>query len=150
MLFFDPSLGRPRPPGHPDQGGRERAEAVRSPERPQASNPSFFCRGGKFCRIRQNGRKLRMAQYRRQERHRSSRLQHSASFRATKPNKASLTLMLAAASIKVMDALFGLAARNDAESYKRELLGRSWRRDWGMLNFQHFYVQIENRVVGFR
>ncbi len=44
--------------------------------------------------------------------------------------------MLAAASIKVMDALFGLPARNDAECYKRELLGRSWRRDWAMCNFQ--------------
>ena len=46
--------------------------------------------------------------------------------------------MLAAASIWAIDALFGLVARNDAECYKRELLGRSWRRDWGMLNFQHF------------
>ena len=43
-----------------------------------------------------------------------------------------MTLMLTAASIKVMDALFGFLARNDAECYKRELLGRSWRRDWGM------------------
>ena len=42
-----------------------------------------------------------------------------------------MTLMLAAASIKVMDALFGFPARNDAECCKRELLGRSWRRDRG-------------------
>ena len=39
--------------------------------------------------------------------------------------------MLAAASIKVRDALFGFLARNDAECCKRELLGRSWRRDRG-------------------
>ena len=69
------------------------------------------------------------ARSRRHERPRSSRLQHSASFRAGNPNKASMTLMLAAASIKVMDALFGFPARNDAECCKRELLGRSWRRD---------------------
>ena len=46
--------------------------------------------------------------------------------------------MLAAASIKVMDALFGFLAQNDAECYKRELLGRSWRRDWAMRIFQAF------------
>ena len=40
--------------------------------------------------------------------------------------------MLAAASIKVMDALFGFLARNDAEWTKRELLGRTRRRDGGM------------------
>ena len=49
-----------------------------------------------------------------------------------------MTLMLAAASIEVMDALFGLVARNDAECCKRELLGRSWRRDWAMRNFPRF------------
>ena len=38
--------------------------------------------------------------------------------------------MLAAASIWAIDALFGLVARNDAEWHRRELLGRSWRRDW--------------------
>ena len=47
-----------------------------------------------------------------------------------------MTLMLAAASIKVMDALFGLVAQNDAEWSGLELLGRSWRRDWGMHNFR--------------
>ena len=46
--------------------------------------------------------------------------------------------MLAAASIKVMDALFGFLAQNDAEWTKRELLGRTWRRDWAMRNFQRF------------
>ena len=75
-----------------------------------------------------------MAQSRRQVRPRSSRLQHSASLCARNPNKASMTLMLAAASIKVMDALFGVLVQNDAECCKREILGRSWRRDWAMRN----------------
>ena len=43
-----------------------------------------------------------------------------------------------AASIWPIDALFGLVARNDAEWYQRELLGRTWRRDWAMRNFQRF------------
>ena len=76
-----------------------------------------------------NVRNPRMPQPRRPERPRSSRLQDSASFRATKPNKASMTSMLAAASIEVMDASFGLVARNDAECCKQELLGRPGRRD---------------------
>ena len=71
------------------------------------------------------------ARSRRYERPRSSRLVHSASFRARNLNKASMTLMLPAVSIKFMDALFGFLARNDAECCKRELLGRSWRRDRG-------------------
>ena len=80
----------------------------------------------------------------RHDRPRSSRLVHSASFRATNPNKASMTLMLAAARIKVMDALFGFLAQNDAERCKRELLGRSWRRDWAMHKFQE---QIRIRSI---
>ena len=44
--------------------------------------------------------------------------------------------MLAAASIKVMDALFGLVAQNDAERSRLELLGRTWRRDWAMRKFR--------------
>ena len=51
--------------------------------------------------------------------------------------------MLAAASIKVMDALFGFPARNDAECCKRELLGRSWRRDWAMRNFQEICTKSD-------
>ena len=51
-------------------------------------------------------------------------------------SSASVAQMLAAASIKVMDALFGFLARNDAECCKRELLGRSWRRDWAMRKFR--------------
>ena len=50
---------------------------------------------------------------------------------------------IAVASIKVMDALFGFLARNDAECCKRELLGRSWRRDWAMRNFQLFYRPVK-------
>ena len=34
-----------------------------------------------------------------------------------------------------MDALFGLVVRNDAERTRLELLGWTWRRDWGMCNF---------------
>ena len=56
--------------------------------------------------------------------------------------------MLAAASIKVMDALVGFLARNDAECCKRELLGRSWRRDWAMRNFQHFLPTGKNIPAG--
>ena len=77
-----------------------------------------------------------MAQSRRHERSRSSRSQHSNPGDASCRSSASVALMLAAASIKVMDALFGLVARNDAECCKRELLGRSWRRDWAMRKFR--------------
>ena len=52
--------------------------------------------------------------------------------------------MLAAASIKVMDALFGFLARNDAEWTKRELLGRTWRRDWAMRRFHVFLSPRKN------
>ena len=79
-----------------------------------------------------------MAQSRRQVRPRSSNLDRSASFCARNPNKASMTLMLAAASIKVMDALFGFLAQNDAERSRLELLGRTWRRDWAMRQFHRF------------
>ena len=54
---------------------------------------------------------------------------HKGAAHSSKPNKAPMTLMLAAASIKVMDALFGFLVRNDAECCKRELLGRRKRRD---------------------
>ena len=46
--------------------------------------------------------------------------------------------MLAAASIKVTDALFGFLAQNDAERSRLELLGRTWRRDWAMRQFHRF------------
>ena len=59
-----------------------------------------------------------------------------------------MTLMLAAASIKVMDALFGFLARNDAEWTKRELLGRTWRRDWAMHDFREFSKIEDLRKFG--
>ena len=46
--------------------------------------------------------------------------------------------IIAAASIKLMDALFGLVAQNDAEWSGLELLGRSWRRDWASRTFRLF------------
>ena len=78
---------------------------------------------------------MRMAQSRRHERPRNTRSQHWNPGGASFLSSASMAQMLAAASIKVMDALFGLAARNDAEWTKRELLGRTWRRDWAMRDF---------------
>ena len=56
-----------------------------------------------------------MPQSRRHERPRSSRSQHSNPGGARCLSSASVTQILAAASIEVMDALFGLVARNDAE-----------------------------------
>ena len=103
---------------------------------PRASNPHFFLRDGNFLRIRKKCRFLRMPQSRRFERPRSSRSQHSNPGGARCLSSASVAQMLAAASIKVMDALFGFPAQNDAECYKRELLGRSWRRDWAMRRFR--------------
>ena len=93
--------------------------------------------GQKSCRIRKNIQNLRMPQSRRHGRPRSSRSQHSDSGGAGCRSSASMAKIIAAASIKVMDALFGFVARNDAECCKRELLERSWRRDWGMCNFQN-------------
>ena len=56
-----------------------------------------------------------MAQSRRHERPRRSRLQHSNPGGTRSISSASVAQMLAAASIEVMDALFGFVARNDAE-----------------------------------
>ena len=86
--------------------------------------------------VSENMRKMRMPQSRRHERPRSSRSQHSNPGGASCRSSTSVVQMLAAASIKVMDALFGFPARNDAECCKRELLGRSWRRDWAMRKFR--------------
>ena len=80
---------------------------------------------GKFSRIPIFGGNLRMPQSRRHERPRSSRSQHSNPGGASCRSSASVAQIIAAASIKVMDALFGLVARNDAECCKRELLGLS-------------------------
>ena len=53
------------------------------------------------------------------ERPRRSRDHHSNPGGAWCLSSASVAQMLAAASIKVMDALFGLVARNDAEWFRR-------------------------------
>ena len=86
--------------------------------------------------MRTKSRKVRMAQSRRHERPGRSRsealLELSNPGGARGLSSASVAQIIAAASIKVMDALFGFLARNDAEWTKRELLGRTWRRDWGM------------------
>ena len=75
------------------------------------------------------GRNLRMPQSRRHERPRSSRLQHSASFRARNPNKASMTFIFAAASICATDGLERHLAPPGFECCERDLLGRSKPRD---------------------
>ena len=89
-----------------------------------------------------------MPQSRGFERPRSSRLQHSNRGGARCLSSASVAQMLAAASIKVMDALFGLVAKNDAERSRLELLGRSWRRDWGMRRF-HVFLRTRKNFASF-
>ena len=69
----------------------------------------------KFWKIFQNDRKLHMPHSRRHGRPRSSRSQHSNPGGARCLSSMSVVQILAAASIKLMDALFGLVARNDAE-----------------------------------
>ena len=46
-----------------------------------------------------------------------------------------------------MDALFGLVAQNDAERYRRELLGRTWHRDWGMRKFRPKNTFLVDRKI---
>ena len=92
---------RAPPPDSPDPPARWCTQSIEN---------AIFCRGRFFEKVRWFFRKLSALQSRRFGRPRSSRLQHSASFRTTKPNKASMTSMLAAASIQVMDALFGFVA----------------------------------------
>ena len=63
-----------------------------------------------------------------------------------------MTSMLAAASIKVMDALFGFLAQNNAECCKRELLGRPRRRDIGAcaffdINFYRSVTKIRRNIL---
>ena len=79
------------------------------------SGRDFFPGPGKNSRIPIFGGNLRMPQYRGFEPPRRSRLQHSNPGGARCLSSASVVQMLAAASIKVMDALFGLVVRNDAE-----------------------------------
>ena len=81
-----------------------------------------------------------MRQYRGFEPPRRSRSQHSNPGGARCLSSASVAQIIAAASIKFMDALFGLVAQNDAERSRLELLGRSWRRDWALRNFQEIAI----------
>ena len=53
-----------------------------------------------------------------------------------------MTLMLAAASICTTDALERHLAPPGFECCERELLGRPWRRDWGMRNFDILYGSV--------
>ena len=115
---------------------------------PEHPVPIFFP-GRQFFRIRKNNRNLRMPQSRRFERPRRSRSQHSNPGGASCRSSASVAQMLAAASIKVMDALFGLVARNDAECCKRELLGRTWRQDWGMRRSSKKFEDFKFSNVGY-
>ena len=85
-----PRVNKGGSPGHPPYKPRPRAPSIESGKKNfrDGKNPD-----PETCQ------KLHMPQSRRHERPRSSHLDHSASFRATKPNKASMTLMLAAAMI---------------------------------------------------
>ena len=98
--------------------------------------PGFFPGFRENVQIGENYRNLRNSHSRGFERPRRSRSQHSTPGGPRCLSSASVVQMLAAASIKVMDALFGFLAQNDAEWTKRELLGRTWRRDWAMRKFQ--------------
>ena len=104
---------------------------------PKFRSPSEFAENAENAFL-QKMQKTARAQSRRHERPRSSRLQHSASFRATKPNKASMTSMLAAAMILAIGALERQLAPLGFECCERQLLGRSWRRDWGMHRLHAF------------
>ena len=137
---------RPPPCGPQDDGQKHQKqnEVARAysiptlPGGPRPSNRTFFCPAGNFCPIGKKCRKLRMARSRRHERPRSSNLDHSASFRAGNPNKASMTLMLAAASICATDALERHLAPPGFQCCERDLLARPKRRDWSMRNFRLF------------
>ena len=102
----------------------------------KSSGTEYFSGSGK------NPRDLRMPQCRGFERPRRCRSQHWNPGGARCLSSASVAQMLAAASIKVMDALFGLVAQNDAETYRRELLGRTWRRDWASRTFRLFVCAL--------
>ena len=74
-----------------------------------------FSRSAIGSPIGKNRVKLRMPQSRGLEPPRGSRSQHSNPGGARCHSSTSVAQMRAAASVKVMDALFGLVARNDAE-----------------------------------
>ena len=76
--------------------------------------PGFFPGFRENVQIGENCRNLRNSQSRGFERSRRFRSQHSYPGGARCLSSASVVQILAAASIKVMDALFGFLARNDA------------------------------------
>ena len=126
---------------------------------PSASNLIFvfgflyFSGFRENARIGQNCRNLRNSQSRGFERPRRSRSQHSTPGGAMCLSSASVAQVLAAASIKVMNALFGFLAQNDAQGTKRELLGRTWRRDWAMRKFQEnseseIFSRFREKIAG--
>ena len=109
--------------------GHQRAPWVREVARPWFGPTlfrDFLGRGSPSCETRVSANQgfftdqdfdaiFGAPQSRRHERPRSSRLQHSNPGGASCRSSASVAQITAAASIKVMDALFGLVARNDAE-----------------------------------
>ena len=112
---------------------------------PRTSNPHIFLGDLNFHGSGKNVRNLRMAQSRRFGCPRRSRSQRWNPGGGRCLSSACVAQMLAAASIEVMDALFGLVAKNDAERYRRELLGRTWRRDWTMRQFRPKNTFLEDR-----
>ena len=123
---------------HPEKKTRDTIKTQNIQSEKCSRIPGFFPGFRENVQIGENCRNLRNSQSRGFERPRRSRSQHSTPGGARCLSSASVAQMLAAASIKVMDALFGFPARNDAECCKRELLGRSWRRDWAMRSFRAF------------
>ena len=87
---------------------------------PKPSNPHKFLGNLNFYGSGKNVRNLRVAQSRHFGCPSRSRPQHWNPGGARCLSSASVAQMLAAASIKVMDALFGLVAQNDAETYINE------------------------------
>ena len=85
------------------------------PIRDLFSDSGIFSGFRENVRIGENRGNLCNSQSRRFEPPRRCRSQHSNPGGARCLSSASVAQMLAAASIKVMDALFGLVARNDAE-----------------------------------
>ena len=79
-----------------------------------------------------------MSETRRFERPRSSRSQHSNPGGASCLFKASVAQIIAAARIWPTDVLEIQLAPQGFECCERELLGRSWRQDWGMRIFNFF------------
>ena len=110
----------------------------------------MFCSSGLLCKIIEFLQvfafltgdyfpKIVHATSRRHERPRSSRSQHSNPGGASCRCSASVAQIIAAAMICATDALERQLAPPGFECCKRELLGRSWRRDWGMRNFPGFW-----------